>query len=212
MPQNTIITDSPQEASLDESQEIILLSPTDPNAEVIEISVYKLVYVNGACPKTYRVYKAHSMIGLLFEHITHWSNAVDKIRYAQALDAAVGLDEFMKVARMLKATTNQQAAIKEALFEDEEFDALTFDDVQDYLLATNMSVKILYGRPSKSVKYYYVVSQYLDGQIFWYGNAGCAGWTKLSDFVEQVNTSECKTIVVMADNAISLIHQAFFDK
>ncbi|MBW4457104.1 MAG: hypothetical protein KME55_33055 [Nostoc indistinguendum CM1-VF10] len=40
-----------QEAQLDDPREKILLPPTDPNAEVIEISGYKLVYVNGAAPR-----------------------------------------------------------------------------------------------------------------------------------------------------------------
>jgi hypothetical protein len=91
---------------LDDCQQKILLPPTDPNAEVTEIPGYKLVYVNGACPRTYRVYKAHSMIGVIFQHITHWSNAVDQIRYAESLDAAVALDDFMKVA--LKPIRNSQ--------------------------------------------------------------------------------------------------------
>jgi hypothetical protein len=35
-----------QEAQLDDPRERILLPPSDPNAEVIEIPGYKLVYVN----------------------------------------------------------------------------------------------------------------------------------------------------------------------
>ncbi|WP_228058574.1 hypothetical protein [Nostoc sp. LEGE 12447] len=97
---NMISPFSLQEADCDESPEKILLPPTDPYAEVQEIPPYKLVYVNGACPRTYRVYKGDSMIGVIFQHITHWSNAVDKIRYAEPVDAAVGLDDFMKVARV----------------------------------------------------------------------------------------------------------------
>jgi hypothetical protein len=89
MPHNTIITDCLQEAELDESQEKILLSPTDPNAEVLKISGYKLVYVKGACPRVYRVYKDNSMLGLVFQHLTHWSNEVDKIRYAKPENAVV---------------------------------------------------------------------------------------------------------------------------
>lgn len=53
---NMISPFSLQAAQLDESPEKILLSPTDPNAEVAQITGYKLVYVNGACPRTYRVY------------------------------------------------------------------------------------------------------------------------------------------------------------
>ncbi|MBE8991144.1 hypothetical protein [Nostoc sp. LEGE 12450] len=94
----TMITTFLQQTELEESLDKILLPPTDPNAEVQEIPPYKLVYVNGACPKTYRVYTDDSMIGVIFQHITHWSNAVDKIRYAEPVDAAVGLDQFMKVA------------------------------------------------------------------------------------------------------------------
>jgi len=99
-----------QEAQLDDSQELILLPPTDPNAEVTEIPGYKLVYVNGACPRNYRVYKADSMIGIIFQHITHWSNGVDKIRYAQSLDAAVGLDNFLNTARISTAATEQETS------------------------------------------------------------------------------------------------------
>ncbi|MHC5732034.1 MAG: hypothetical protein ACYTXY_49820, partial [Nostoc sp.] len=61
-----------QEAQSDNPLEKILLPPTDPNAEVQEISPYKLVYVNGACPRTYRVYTDDSMLGVIFQHITHW--------------------------------------------------------------------------------------------------------------------------------------------
>ncbi|MHC5825442.1 MAG: hypothetical protein ACYT04_58735, partial [Nostoc sp.] len=97
MAQNMISPFSLQEAQFEESLDKILLPPTDPNAEVTQIPGYKLVYVNGACPRNYRVYKADSMIGVIFQHLTHWSNGVDKIRYAEALDAAVGLDEFLNV-------------------------------------------------------------------------------------------------------------------
>lgn len=79
---------------LEESQDKILLPPTDPHAEVLNISGYKLVYVKGACPKVYRVYKDDSMLGLVFQHITHWANEVDEIRYAEPRDAVVGLDNF----------------------------------------------------------------------------------------------------------------------
>ncbi len=126
MQHNTIITDSLQEAGLDESPEKIFLSATDPNAEVIEISGYKLVYVNGACPRNYRVYKADSMIGVLFQYITHWLNGVDSLRYAEPVDAAVGLDEFMNVARILTTATEQPPSEEELL--DKEFDLLTNED------------------------------------------------------------------------------------
>ncbi len=42
-----------QEAQSDDPTEKILLPPTDPNAEVTQITGYKLVYVDGACPRTY---------------------------------------------------------------------------------------------------------------------------------------------------------------
>ncbi|MEA5503561.1 hypothetical protein VB735_10675 [Halotia wernerae UHCC 0503] len=83
--------------------EKILLPPTDPNAEPHQISGYKLVYVNGACPRVYRVYKSDSMIGLVFQHITYWLNEVDEIRHTQVLDAVIGLDKFMKLAEKSKA-------------------------------------------------------------------------------------------------------------
>lgn len=115
-----------QEAQSDNPLEKILLPPTDPNAEVMEIPGYKLVYVNGACPRNYRVYKADSMIGVIFQHLTHWSNGVDSLRYAEALDAAVGLDDFMNVAKVSKATTEQAPTEEELL--DKEFDSLTSED------------------------------------------------------------------------------------
>ncbi|MHC5932528.1 MAG: hypothetical protein ACYTXM_43320, partial [Nostoc sp.] len=62
--QNMITTFSLQQTEFEESLDKILLPPTDPNAEVTQITGYKLVYVDGACPRTYRVYKAHSMIGV----------------------------------------------------------------------------------------------------------------------------------------------------
>ncbi|MEH2023042.1 hypothetical protein [Nostoc sp.] len=123
---HTINSFSLKEAQFDDSQEKILLPPTDPNAEVLEISGYKLVYVNGACPRVYRVYKAHSMIGVIFQHITHWSNAVDKIRYAHAEDATVGLDDFMAMTGYFTATTEQPSTDEELL--DKEFDALTNEE------------------------------------------------------------------------------------
>ncbi|QFS51624.1 hypothetical protein [Nostoc sphaeroides] len=121
-----ITTFSLQEDQFEESLDKILLPPTDPNAEVTQIAGYKLVYVNGACPRNYRVYKADSMIGVIFQHLTHWSNGVDSIRYAEPIDAAVGLDEFMNVARVSKATTELPPTEEELL--DQEFDALTSDD------------------------------------------------------------------------------------
>ncbi|AUB44747.1 Pyruvate:ferredoxin oxidoreductase and related 2-oxoacid:ferredoxin oxidoreductases, beta subunit (plasmid) [Nostoc flagelliforme CCNUN1] len=123
---NMITTLSVQQTQLEESLEKILLPPTDPNAEVQEIPPYKLVYVNGACPRTYRVYTDNSMIGVIFQHITHWSNAVDKIRYAEPVDAVVGLDQFMKVARVSTTATEQSPTEEELL--DIEFDALTSDE------------------------------------------------------------------------------------
>ncbi|MBN3905627.1 MAG: hypothetical protein HWQ35_03310 [Nostoc sp. NMS1] len=109
-----------QQADWDESPEKILLPPTDPNAEVQEIPGYKLVYADGACPRNYRVYKGDSMIGVIFQYITHWSNGVDSLRYAKSVDAAIGLDQFMKVARISKATMEQLARKEELL--DKEFD------------------------------------------------------------------------------------------
>ena len=121
-----ITTLSVQQTQLEESLEKILLPPTDPNAEVQEIPPYKLVYVNGARLRTYRVYTDNSMIGVIFQHITHWSNAVDKIRYAEPVDAVVGLDQFMKVARVSTTATEQPPTEEELL--DKEFDSLTNDD------------------------------------------------------------------------------------
>ncbi|MBN3947387.1 MAG: hypothetical protein HWQ38_13320 [Nostoc sp. NMS7] len=126
MAQNMITTFCLQRTELEESLDKILLPPTDPNAEVQEIPGFKLVYVDGACPRNYRVYKADSMIGVIFQHITHWSNAVDQIRYAEPVDAAVRLDEFMKVARVSTTATEKPPTEEELL--DKEFDALTSDE------------------------------------------------------------------------------------
>ncbi|RCJ32448.1 hypothetical protein A6770_18710 [Nostoc minutum NIES-26] len=62
----------------EESTEKILLPPDDHNAEVIALAGYKLVYVKGACPKMYRVYKDALMLGVVFQHLTHWSNAINR--------------------------------------------------------------------------------------------------------------------------------------
>ncbi|BBD63324.1 hypothetical protein NIES2109_61740 (plasmid) [Nostoc sp. HK-01] len=80
----------------------ILLPPEDSNAEILEIPGYKLVYCNGACPRVYRAYKGDSMLGLVFEHLTHWSNAVDNIRHQEPLTAAITLDEFMQAAGVIR--------------------------------------------------------------------------------------------------------------
>ncbi|MEA5606126.1 hypothetical protein [Nostoc sp. UHCC 0252] len=123
---HTINSFSLKEDQLDNPLEKILLPPTDPNAEVQEIPGYKLVYVNGACPRNYRVYTDDSMIGVIFQHITHWCNGVDSLRYAEPVDAAVGLDQFMKVARVSTTATGEPPT-EEELF-DKEFDALMSDE------------------------------------------------------------------------------------
>lgn len=115
-----------QEAQFEESLDKILLPPTDPNAEIIVVSGYKLVYVNGGCPRNYRVYKAHSMIGVIFQHITHWSNAVDSLRYTEPIDAAVRLDDFMTMTGYFTTTTEQPPTEEELL--DKEFDSLTSEE------------------------------------------------------------------------------------
>ncbi|MHC5937135.1 hypothetical protein [Nostoc sp.] len=51
---------------------------------------------------------------------------MDSLRYAEPVDAAVGLDEFLKVARISKATTEQPLTEEELL--DKEFDALTSEE------------------------------------------------------------------------------------
>jgi hypothetical protein len=122
MAYTTETTPSLQVAELDDSPEKIFLPPTDPNAEIRPIrnsqfavkiiANCELVIANcfGACPKNYRVYEGHSMIGVIFQHITHWSNAMDQIRYAQAAEAAVGLDDFMKVANKSRVIDKAIAA------------------------------------------------------------------------------------------------------
>jgi len=66
------------------------------------------------------------MIGVIFQHITHWSNGVDSLRYAESVDVAVGLDEFLKVVTISRTATEQPATEEELL--DKEFDALTLDE------------------------------------------------------------------------------------
>ncbi|MFN6565298.1 MAG: hypothetical protein RMY28_036605 [Nostoc sp. ChiSLP01] len=87
-----------------------LLPPTDPNAELIEIPGYTLVYCNGACPKIYRVYKSKSMLGLVFQHITHWTNEVDEKQYTKPLNAVIALDDFLLAASMTNITNENIAA------------------------------------------------------------------------------------------------------
>ncbi len=126
MTQSTASNPALLDPDLGDCLEKILLPPTDPNAEVMEIPGYKLVYVNGACPRNYRVYKGDSMIGVIFQHITHWSNGVDSLRYTGPVDAAVGLDEFLNVARISRTATGEPPTEEELL--DKEFDALTSDE------------------------------------------------------------------------------------
>lgn len=126
MTQSTASNPALLDPGLGDCLEKILLPPTDPNAEVIQISGYNLVYVNGACPRNYRVYKAHSMIGVIFQHLTYWSNGVDSLRYTEVLDAAVGLDDSMKVVR-ISATATEQPPTEEELL-DKEFDSLTSEE------------------------------------------------------------------------------------
>ncbi|MBE9210639.1 hypothetical protein IQ244_29880 [Nostoc sp. LEGE 06077] len=99
-----------QEPDWGDCCEKILLPPTHPNAEVIEIPGYKLVYCNGACPRNYRVYKGESMLGLIFQHIAHWSSGIDEIRYAQPLNAVIALDDFLLAASMANKTDENIAA------------------------------------------------------------------------------------------------------
>ncbi|MFN6569859.1 hypothetical protein [Dendronalium sp. ChiSLP03b] len=114
MVQSTNITLSPPDScdcdyfSYEECTEKILLPPDDPNAEVISLAGYKLVYVKGGFPKVYRVYKDDSMLGVIFQHLTHWSNAVDEIHYTQPLDAAIGLERFMIATGVVRAAPTEQ--------------------------------------------------------------------------------------------------------
>jgi hypothetical protein len=90
--------------------EPILLSPTHPNADVVEIPGYTLVYCYGSCPKIYRVYKGESMLGLVFQHITHWTTEVNEQQYAKPLNAAVALDDFLRAASMTRTIDKNIAA------------------------------------------------------------------------------------------------------
>jgi hypothetical protein len=48
------------------------------------------------------------MIGVIFQHITHWSNGVDSLRYAEQVDAAVGLDDFMTMTGYFTTATEPE--------------------------------------------------------------------------------------------------------
>ncbi|BBD63112.1 hypothetical protein NIES2109_59620 (plasmid) [Nostoc sp. HK-01] len=99
MPQLTIIDSTYLPVG---SQHRVLLPPIDLNAEISNISGYRLVYCRGECLRVYQAYKGDSMLGLLFEHLTHWSNAVDNIRHQEPLTAAIALDEFMQAAGVIR--------------------------------------------------------------------------------------------------------------
>lgn len=38
------------------------------------------------------------MLGLVFQHITHWANEVDEKQYTKPLNAAVALHDFLSAA------------------------------------------------------------------------------------------------------------------
>lgn len=62
----------------------------------VEVGEYKLTWVSSEPNvKTYRCYKGDSMLGVIFQHSTHWSNSVDGLKHFEAIDAAVCLDRFM---------------------------------------------------------------------------------------------------------------------
>lgn len=48
------------------------------------------------------------MLGLVFEHLTHWSNCVDNIRHEQPLTAVVALDKFMQAAGVIKKAKEER--------------------------------------------------------------------------------------------------------
>ncbi|MBE9211059.1 hypothetical protein IQ244_32160 [Nostoc sp. LEGE 06077] len=99
-----------QETDWGDCCEKILLPPTHPNAEVIEIPGYKLVYCNGVCPRIYRIYQGEQMLGLVFEHLTYWSNEIDNQQYAKPLNAVIALDDFLLAASMTNKTDEKIAA------------------------------------------------------------------------------------------------------
>ncbi|WP_190709082.1 hypothetical protein [Nostoc sp. FACHB-152] len=86
------------------------MPPTDSNAEVIKIADYTLIYCSGACPRLYRIYKGEQMLGLVFEHLTHWSNEIDNQQYAEPLNAVVALDDFLLAASLDDKTDENIAA------------------------------------------------------------------------------------------------------
>ncbi len=63
----------------------------------VEVGNYTLIHVSSEPSiKTYRCYKNDSMLGVIFQHPTYWSNSVDNLKHFEAIDAAVFLDKFMK--------------------------------------------------------------------------------------------------------------------
>ncbi|MBD2452277.1 hypothetical protein H6G76_35290 [Nostoc sp. FACHB-152] len=50
------------------------------------------------------------MLGLVFEHLTHWSNEIDNQQYAEPLNAVVALDDFFLAASLSNANDKNIAA------------------------------------------------------------------------------------------------------
>lgn len=50
--------------------------------------------------KAYRCFKNGSMLGVIFQHPTHWSNGIDGLKHFEAVDAAVCLEKFMIKKKM----------------------------------------------------------------------------------------------------------------
>ncbi len=71
-------------------------------------------------------------------------------------------------------------------------------------------VQFLYGRPDNKIKYYFVVSEYSDGKVFYQSSVCGGGITALEDFVNQVNRSTSKVVVLMlAKKDIEIVEEAF---
>ncbi|MCC5640744.1 hypothetical protein LC593_33945 [Nostoc sp. CHAB 5844] len=71
------------------------------NVNTLEFDEYRLHCVGGE-PLTWRCFQGIRFIGLVFEHLTHWSNAVDNIRHQEPLTAVIALDEFMQAAGVIR--------------------------------------------------------------------------------------------------------------
>lgn len=78
--------------------------------DTLELDEYWLQCVGGE-PVTWRCFKDGRFVGIVFQHPTHWSNAVDSIQYSEPEDAVLGLEDYMAVAGRERAAECQGRAV-----------------------------------------------------------------------------------------------------